>query len=126
MKRRKFLRNAGATALLATLPPGIRAQESKVKIPSRSIPSTGEQLPILGFGSSATFSGDDFASAAALLDALRDAGGKFIDTWPPSQATLGRYAREHSARDELFLGTNIAPRNAETNRNALARAKELQ
>jgi hypothetical protein len=79
MKRRKFLRDAGAAAVLATLPLGIYARESETKIPSRSIPSTGEQLPILGFGSSATFSGDDFAIAAALLDALRDAGGKFVD-----------------------------------------------
>jgi diketogulonate reductase-like aldo/keto reductase len=126
MKRRKFLRDAGAAAVLATLPLGIYARESETKIPSRSIPSTGEQLPILGFGSSATFSGDDFAIAAALLDALRDAGGKFVDTWPPAQPTLGRYARENSAHDDLFFGTNITPRNADANRNALATAKENQ
>jgi diketogulonate reductase-like aldo/keto reductase len=78
------------------------------------------------FHSSATFSGDDFAIAAALLDALRDAGGKFVDTWPPAQPTLGRYARENSAHDDLFFGTNITPRNADANRNALATAKENQ
>jgi diketogulonate reductase-like aldo/keto reductase len=126
LKRRKFLQDAGATALLASLPLGISAQESDARIPSRSIPSTGEQLPILGFGNSAIFSGDDFKGAAALLDALRDAGGKFIDTWAPAQATLGRYAGENAAHDDLFLGTNLTPRNADANRDALAMAKEKQ
>jgi diketogulonate reductase-like aldo/keto reductase len=126
MKRRRFIKDAGAVIALATLPVGIAAQQSSRKIPSRPIPSTGEQLPILGFGSSPAFSGDDYNAAAALLDALRDAGGKFIDTWPQAQGTLGRYARENSAQDDLFLGTNITPQNEDANRNALAVAKERQ
>ena len=126
MKRRKFLQDAGATVALATLPFSIGAQETQAKIAMRPIPSTGELLPIVGFGSSSIFSSDEFSSAAALLDALRDAGGKFIDTWPPAQATFGRYARENSAHDDLFLGTNISPRNADANRKALATAKESQ
>jgi diketogulonate reductase-like aldo/keto reductase len=125
MKRRKFLQDAGAAAVVATLPLSISAQ-GHAKIATRPIPSTGEQLPILGFGGSALFRGDDFPAAAALLDVLRDAGGGFVDTWPNSQSTLGRYARENTAHNELFLGTNIAPRNAEANKNALAAAKELQ
>jgi len=126
MKRRKFLQDAGATVALATLPFSIGAQEDRVIAPTRPIPSTGEPLPIVGFGGSALFSGSDYAAAAALLDALRDAGGKFIDTWPPAQATFGRYARENSAHDDLFLGTNIAPRDADANASALANAKEQQ
>ena len=126
MKRRKFLQDAGATFALATLPLSIGAQETQAKISTRPIPATGEPLPIVGFGSSSIFSGTDFAGAAALLDALRDAGGKFIDTWPPAQATLGRYASENSAHNDLFLGTNISPRNADSNRKALATAKEKQ
>ena len=126
MKRRKFLQDAGATFALATLPLSIGAQETQAKIATRPIPATGEPLPIVGFGSSSIFSGTDFAGAAALLDALRDAGGKFIDTWPPAQATLGRYASENSAHNDLFLGTNISPRNADSNRKALATAKEKQ
>ena len=126
MKRRKFLHDAGAAVAVATLPLSIGAQDAGAKIATRPIPSTGEALPIVGFGSSSIFSGDDFAGAAALLDALREAGGTFIDTWPPAQLTLGRYAREYSAHDELFLGTNIAPRDANANREALATAKARQ
>jgi diketogulonate reductase-like aldo/keto reductase len=108
------------------LPLQIGAQEAQGKIATRPIPATGELLPIIGFGSSSSFSGEEFANAAALLDALREAGGKFIDTWPPAQATLGRYARENSAHDDMFLGTNISPRNADENRQALVTAKQQQ
>jgi len=126
MNRRKFLRDAGASVALATLPLQIGAQEAQEKIATRPIPSTGEALPIVGFGSSAIFSGDDFAGAATLLDVLRDMGGKFIDTWPPAQATLGRYAHEYSVRDDLFLGTNLSPKNAAADIQALTTAKERQ
>ena len=126
MNRRKFLCDAGAAVALATLPLKTGAQEALGKISMRPIPSTGELLPIVGFGSSSIFSGDDFTGAAALLDALRDMGGKFIDTWPPAQATFGRYARENSAHDDLFLGTNITTGKGDADLQALSTAKARQ
>ncbi len=126
MNRRKFLKDASASVALAALPLQLGAQEAQERIAMRPIPSTGEALPIVGFGSSAMFRGGDFAGAAALLDALRNMGGKFIDTWPPAQATLGRYARENSAHNDLFLGTNISPRNANADLQALMTAKQSQ
>jgi diketogulonate reductase-like aldo/keto reductase len=126
MHRRKFLQDASTAVVLATLPLHIGAQESQRKIATRPIPSSGELLPIIGFGNSAIFGGDDFAGAATLLDALRNMGGKFIDTWPPAQSTFGRYARENSAHDDLFLGTNLTTRNADSDLQALSTAKASQ
>lgn len=127
MKRRSFLRDGSvALALAATMPVDLLAQETKAKIPTRPIPATGEPLPIIGFGGSATFSGDDYAAAAALLDALRDAGGKFVDTWPQAEPTLGRYAAANAAHDALFLGTNLTPGNAAANRRAISMSKARQ
>lgn len=126
MNRRKFLHDAGTAVALATLPLKTGAQEAQGKISMRPIPSTGELLPIVGFGSSSIFSGDDFTGAAALLDALRDMGGKFIDTWPPAQATFGRYARENSAHDDLFLGTNLTTGKGDADLQALSTAKARQ
>jgi diketogulonate reductase-like aldo/keto reductase len=126
MNRRKFLCDAGAAVALATLPLKTGAQEALGKISMRPIPSTGELLPIVGFGSSSIFSGDDFTGAAALLDTLRDMGGKFIDTWPPAQATFGRYARENSAHDDLFLGTNLTTGKGDADLQALSTAKARQ
>ena len=126
MNRRKFLQDAGTSVALATLPLKIGAQQAPAKIAMRPIPSTGDLLPIVGYGSSSIFSGDDFAGAAALLDALRELGGKFIDTWPPAQATFGRYARENTAHDDLFLGTNITTGKGEADLQALSTAKARQ
>ncbi len=126
MNRRKFLKDAGASVALATLPLQIGAQEVQEKIATRPLPASGALLPIVGFGSSSIFSGDDFAGAAALLDALRDMGGKFIDTWPAAQSTFGRYARENSAHDDLFLGTNIATGKGDADLQAVTTAKTRQ
>ncbi len=102
MKRRRFLQGASATAAIAALPLPLLAQDERKSIATRPIPSTGEPLPVVGYGSSSIFGGDDFSGASQLLDTLRDAGGKFIDTWSGAQATFGRYAREHAAHADLF------------------------
>ena len=126
MNRRKFLKDAGASCALATLPLQIGAQEAQEKIATRPIPSTGEPLPIVGFGGSSLFSGDNFDAAANMLDALMELGGKFIDTWPPAQATLGRYASENAVHDNLFLGTNLSPRGESSDTTMISAAKASQ
>lgn len=126
MNRRKFLRNAGASVALATLPLQIGAQEAQQKIASRAVPSTGELLPIIGFGSSPIFNANSFDSAVPMLNVLREYGGKFIDTWPAAQPTLGRYARENSAHDELFLATNLRTETSELDLAAIDEAKKTQ
>ena len=126
MNRRKFLNDVGASCALATLPLQIGAQEVQQKIASRPIPSTGEPLPIVGFGSSPIFSADNFDGVAPMLNVLREYGGKFIDTWPAAQPTLGRYARENSAHDDLFLATNIRTETSEADLATIDVAKRTQ
>ena len=126
MKRRKFLQGAGATAAISTIPLPLLAQSERQTIATRPIPSSGEPLPVVGYGSSAIFGSDDLAGASALLDTLRHAGGKFIDTWPGAQATFGRYAREHTAHDDLFLATNIRTATRELDLAAIETAKKAQ
>ena len=53
-------------------------------------------------------------------------GGKFIDTWPNAQSTFGRYARENSAHDDLFLGTNLSPGDEDSNLRAISNAQNSQ
>lgn len=126
MNRRKFLKEASATLTLATLPMQIGAQEAQEKIASRPIPSTGEPLPVVGFGSSPIFGADNFDNAVPMLNALREYGGKFIDTWPAAQPTFGRYARENSAHDDLFLATNIRTETSAADLAAIEVAKKVQ
>jgi len=124
MNRRKFLQDAGAAAALMTLPIGVDAQAIAEKIAARSIPSTGEQLPMVGFGQSVSFRQNDFENSTVLLDALRDLGGKFVDTGTSAQRLLGRYMLENSAHTDLFLGTNIRTPDAATDLQVITTFQE--
>jgi len=124
MNRRKFLQEAGAAAALMTLPIGVDAQAIAEKITARSIPSTGQQLPMVGFGQSVSFRQDDFENSTVLLDALRDLGGKFVDTGTSAQRLLGRYMLENSAHSDLFLGANIRTPDAATDLQVITTFQE--
>ena len=124
MNRRKFLQDAGAAAALMTLPVGVDAQAIAEQIAARSIPSTGEELPMVGFGQSVSFRQNDFENSTVLLDALRDLGGKFVDTGTSAQRLLGRYMQENSAHTDLFLGTNIRTPDAATDLQVITTFQE--
>ena len=83
---------------------------------TRAIPSTGERLPVVGLGSSATF-GQVARSeeVAALRDVLRtmvEAGGTVFDTAPSygggaSEEVAGRLARELGNTNKMFWATKM-------------------
>ena len=88
---------------------------------TRAIPSSGERLPVIGLGSSATFSraaGDDAASLSDVLRTLISEGGKVFDTAPSygeSEAVAGRAVQQLGIADEVFWATkvNVAGREAD-------------
>jgi aryl-alcohol dehydrogenase-like predicted oxidoreductase len=81
---------------------------------TRVIPSTGERIPLLGLGSSATFaqaaSSEDVSALRGVLRALVEHGGRVFDTAPSygaSEATAGRIAREENLTDRIFWATKM-------------------
>ncbi len=81
---------------------------------TRAIPSTGERLPLVGLGSSATFSqvarSEDVSSLREVLSALIDGGGKVFDTAPgygASEEVSGLIARELGITDRVFWATKV-------------------
>jgi diketogulonate reductase-like aldo/keto reductase len=86
----------------------------------RKIPSSGEQIPVIGMGSSNTF--DVEASAAAtdplreVLRALVEGGGTVIDTSPMygrSETVLGDLIADLGLRPRLWLATKVWTRGRE-------------
>ena len=80
----------------------------------RKIPSTGETMPVVGFGTWQTFDiGNDRAERAQrreVLEALFAAGGRMIDSSPMygrSEAVVGDLLAEMGARDKAFLATKV-------------------
>ncbi|MGQ9427264.1 aldo/keto reductase [Gilvimarinus sp. F26214L] len=110
------LKAAGATALAPYLS---FAQESSSPLITRAIPSTGEQLPVIGLGSSATFSqvarSEDKSALKEVLAALVEQGGRVFDTAPSygaSEEVAGEMAEELDITNDIFWATklNVAPR----------------
>lgn len=122
----------GSTAALAL---GGRDLLAQGKMLTRAIPSTGEQLPVIGLGSSATFSQvarqEDVSALRAVFRTLLDGGATLFDTAPSygsSEEVAGRIAREDKIADRLFWATklNVAGRGGGSADPAAARAQVEQ
>lgn len=111
--RRDWLRlTAAAGTTLAIHPRFLQAQDAPMI--TRAVPSTGEALPIIGLGSSATFSrvarSDDVSALRSVLTALLDNGGSVFDTAPSygaSEEVAGAIINEIDARDRVFWATKL-------------------
>jgi aryl-alcohol dehydrogenase-like predicted oxidoreductase len=112
--RREWLRQAaGAAGLLAFDPRGALA-EAKAGMITRAIRGTGERLPIVGLGSSATFAqvarSEDATALRAVLGRMVELGGTVFDTAPAygaSEEVAGRIAQELGIAQRLFWATKL-------------------
>ncbi|MCC7225491.1 MAG: aldo/keto reductase [Burkholderiaceae bacterium] len=114
--RREWLGHAlGAAAALGLAPRLAGAQSSgESSLILRAIPSTGERLPIIGLGSSATFAQvarkDDHEALRAVLAKMVELGGTVFDTAPSygaSEEVAGRIAQSLGIADKLFWATKV-------------------
>jgi aryl-alcohol dehydrogenase-like predicted oxidoreductase len=101
----------GAAGALALSPAQLAGQPRML---TRAIPSSGEMLPVIGLGSSATFSQvarkEDATALAEVLQALLKGGGTVFDTAPgygASEQVAGRMASEGGLADRLFWATKV-------------------
>ena len=104
----------------------------------RAIPKTGEQLPIIGLGSSANFSSlANSADATALREVLRaliDNGGTVFDTAPgygggTSEEVAGDFVNELGVADDIFWATKlnvVARRSNNLNADPVAARAQLE
>jgi aryl-alcohol dehydrogenase-like predicted oxidoreductase len=132
MDRRQWLAMAlGAGAALG-LGPRFAGGAPAAPLLSRPIPSSGEKIPVVGLGSSATFrsvaESEDVAALREVLGALVAGGASVFDTAPSygaSEAVAGRLARELGITAKLFWATkvNVAPRGGGGADPAAARAQ---
>ena len=99
---------------------------------TRAVPSSGEKLPIVGLGSSATFSqvarSEDVTALREVLKAFTSQGGTVFDTAPSygaSEEVAGRIAGELGITEKIFWATkvNVAGRGGGSADPAAARAQ---
>ena len=128
--RRDFSKAGLALAALA----GTRLSiaEAKDFVPlKRAIPSSGENIPIVGVGTNRYGVGNDLELREPLRDALsrfHALGGTVIDTAPgyrSSETVLGDLIAELGIRDDMFMATKTDQETRDDNEARFERSIEL-
>jgi len=114
--RRRATRLIGSTAAGLLLPIGssvLCAAEKSAGMLMRSIPRTGEKLPVIGLGSAVTFdvrSGSRITPLGEVLSLFVKHGGKLIDSSPmygTAEGVIGNLAAQLHVRESLFIATKV-------------------
>ncbi len=132
ISRRDYLKLVLAAGATLALRPQQLWADLKQPLLTRPVPSTGERLPVVGLGSSASFSrlaSEDAAAVAAVLRALVEEGGRVFDTAPSygaSEAVAGRLVSELGIAERVFWATklNVARGGKADPKAALAQLEE--
>jgi aryl-alcohol dehydrogenase-like predicted oxidoreductase len=115
--RRQFLSATSALAgsmLFTGAPPIARAADSTSML-RRAIPSSGEQVPVIGMGTSDSFEvpidGAEYEALREVLKRFLAGGATLIDTAPTygnAEDVLGSLFRESGARSRAFIATKLS------------------
>jgi diketogulonate reductase-like aldo/keto reductase len=132
--RAEFLAVAGGLSAGLLFGTWARGQPSpeKLVMQTRTIPSSGEKLPVVGCGTWQTFDvGADAAARKQLADVvttLFDAGGSVIDSSPmygTSEEVAGSIVAELGARKKAFLATKVWTRGRDAGVKQIERSMQL-
>ncbi len=111
--RRQFCQALSAGAAMAAWTPASQLQAETAML-KRKIPSTGEELPVIGLGTSGVFDvGGSSAERAPLTEVLKiltDTGGSLLDTSPMynrAEAVSGDLVAAQDLRDRMFIATKV-------------------
>jgi diketogulonate reductase-like aldo/keto reductase len=115
MKRRVVLKLVSSMGAASAMAQGVSASASAPAPPlMRPIPSSGEQIPVVGLGSWITFNvGNDRAARAQCTEVMRaffDAGGRLIDCSPmygSSQGVIGDGLQQLAAQPRVFSAEKV-------------------
>ncbi len=112
ISRRRFIQAVGALTAVANLPLA-QAKSAKAAI-TKPIPSSGEQIPVIGMGSSRTFDVgervDERAPLQQVLQAFFDHGGALIDSSPmygAAESVIGDLLKRVTNKEKLFAATKV-------------------
>ncbi len=124
--RRQFLSAGASLGLLGQF--AVASQSMR----ARTIPSTGEQLPVVGLGTYSVFDVDSTPEEIDLrrqiVKLLTDAGGSVIDTSPMynrSERVIGDVIEAGAERDSLFVATKVWTDGRDAGAKQMQKSAEL-
>ena len=116
LSRRDCLVLSASSAAALALGPRLASAQFAGPINRRPIPSSGEELPIIGLGSSATFSelasAEEIEALKGVFETMVESGGSVFDTAPSygrgsSEEVGGQIAAELGIGDRIFWATKV-------------------
>jgi len=129
--RRRFLARSAGLLTASLLAPYGWASDSKHKI-QRTIPSSGELLPVIGMGTSRTFDVEPGSAQsqdlASVLQEFFDLGGAVIDTSPMyghAERVLGELLRQTRNKQALFSATKVWTDGHQNGLDQMERSRQL-
>ena len=119
ISRRDYLKFSALAGAASAIPAQLLRAAHHEGLITRAVPKTGEELPIVGLGSSASFrqiaASDDVSPLRNVIKALLDNGGTVFDTAPSygeSERVAGEIVQQMGATEKVFWATkvNVVPR----------------
>lgn len=114
LTRRQYLKNSALLAAASSLSPGVLQALESEQLITRAIPKTGEKLPIVGLGTSASFrqmaDQQDVSALRDVMQTMLDNGGTVLDTAPSygaAEPVAGQIARDASMTNKIFWATKV-------------------
>lgn len=114
LTRRDYLKYSALAGAACTLPTSLLQALEAGDIIKRAIPKTGEALPIVGLGSSATFrtvaQSEDVTALQRVFETLIENGGTVFDTAPgygASEEVAGQIIKDMGAQGDVFWATKV-------------------
>src|SRR5438477_10236019 len=114
MKRREAVKLIGGTTAGLLLPIGARSASQSSMMITRSIPSSGEKLPVIGLGTWSVFDVDLTPATrpqlGEVLSLLVKHGGRVVDSSPMygrAESVVGELAAQLHLLDSLFIATKV-------------------
>ena len=107
---------AAGVGLAFTAPLALAASTaSTLPLITKTIPSSGEKLPVVGIGTNqySVSEPDELAARREVLQNLPQLGGKVVDTawaYGESELVIGKLMKELGNRDKLFIATKTPNR----------------
>lgn len=126
LSRRELVKLSILAGASLSLPAGVlqaASDASKKSLITRAIPKTGEKLPVVGLGTSASFrrfaDNGNVSQLYPVIKTLLDQGGSVFDTAPSygqSEEVAGKIIQDLDAAKKVFWATkvNVVPRGGKS------------
>jgi len=108
--RRDVIEAGLLIALAAALPPALRAADDKASLITKSIPSSGEKIPVIGVGTN-QFGRTPYGDVRSILKRMYELGGTVIDTaagYGDSEVQIGKALGELGLSQKMFIATKLS------------------